>query len=326
MRFVIAGVIASTLSACADAEPLPSLKLNPEVTVSGLSSGAYMATQFHFAHNVYVTHAALLAGGPYDCAQGDLTTALARCVDKKGQGIPLSDLLDTARKRAAGGNIDPLSALQADQVWVFHGTEDHRVLKDITDASVAFYQALMPEKQVQYVTDVAAGHGFPTEANGVACGTTDSPFINACQWDAAKQILTHAYGELKAPATALAPQAFDQALYAKGGKHTLAEKGYVYIPQSCRDGESCRLHIAFHGCKQNAEMIADQFIQQTGFNRWAESNNIVVLYPQTTASMMPLNPAACWDWWGYTGEHYATKQGEQVKQIANMVRALGIKL
>jgi len=326
MRIVFAGVVVSLLSACADAEPLPPLKLSPEITVSGLSSGAYMATQFHFSYNNQVTHVELLAGGPYDCAQGDLTTALTRCVDKKGAGIPLSTLLDVARQRAAAGSIDPLSALQNDQVWIFHGTEDQRVLKEVTDASVAFYQALMPENQVQYISDVAVGHGFPTEQSGVACGATDSPFINACQWDATKQILSHAYGELKAPATATMPQSFDQKLYAKDGKHTLAEKGYVYIPQTCRDGETCRLHIAFHGCKQNAEMIGDQFIQQAGFNRWAEANNIVVLYPQTTSSMMPLNPAACWDWWGYTGEHYATKQGEQIKQIANMLRALGIAL
>ena len=90
----------------------------------------------------------------------------------------------------------------------------------------------------------------------------------------------------------------------------------------CEQGE-CRVHISFHGCNQNAEAIGDQYAQQVGLNEWADSNNTVVLYPQTKKSMfMPLNPQACWDWWGYTGDNYATKGAMQITAVMNMVNAL----
>jgi poly(3-hydroxybutyrate) depolymerase len=82
------------------------------------------------------------------------------------------------------------------------------------------------------------------------------------------------------------------------------------------------LHIAFHGCQQNSESIGSAFMEKTGYNAWADTHNIVVLYPQTKSSYLPLNPKACWDWWGYSGAEYASKNGAQIKQIANMVAAL----
>ena len=58
---------------------------------------------------------------------------------------------------------------------------------------------------------------------------------------------------------------------------------------------------AFHGCQRYQERIGDTFFMHAGYNHLAESNNIVVLYPQTTAwneSFFPLteNPTGVWDW------------------------------
>lgn len=59
----------------------------------------------------------------------------------------------------------------------------------------------------------------------------------------------------------------------------------------------CRLHVAFHGCRQFAESVGTVFVEHSGLNAWAESNNIIVLYPQTVNSdVLPFNPKACWDW------------------------------
>jgi hypothetical protein len=52
----------------------------------------------------------------------------------------------------------------------------------------------------------------------------------------------------------------------------------------------------------------------------------VVVYPQTRASFMPLNPKGCWDWWGYSGADYDTRNGVQLRWLANLVDALGIPL
>ena len=45
-------------------------KLDPSsVTVSGISSGAFFAHQFHVAYSGLVTGAGIVAGGPYGCAE-----------------------------------------------------------------------------------------------------------------------------------------------------------------------------------------------------------------------------------------------------------------
>jgi len=50
------------------------------VTTSGLSAGAFMAVQFHIAYSSQVNGSGILAGGPYYCAQGSLTTATTSCM------------------------------------------------------------------------------------------------------------------------------------------------------------------------------------------------------------------------------------------------------
>ena len=67
-------------TACAkDAESsLPALKLDPaRAAVAGLSSGAYMAGQAQLAYPELFPNAALVAGGPYGCADGQLAVALS---------------------------------------------------------------------------------------------------------------------------------------------------------------------------------------------------------------------------------------------------------
>ena len=58
------------------------LSLNKQaVTVSGISSGGYMAHQYHIAFSDEVTGAALFASGPYGCAKNSLKTALQNNVN-----------------------------------------------------------------------------------------------------------------------------------------------------------------------------------------------------------------------------------------------------
>ena len=54
----------------ADRVSLPALGAKiDETSVSGISSGAYMAGQFQMAHAKRVTGAAIIAGGPYGCSE-----------------------------------------------------------------------------------------------------------------------------------------------------------------------------------------------------------------------------------------------------------------
>ncbi len=66
-----------------------------------------------------------------------------------------------------------------------------------------------------------------------------------------------------------------------------------------------------------------KFVQEAGYNHWADANALIVLYPQVNKSKKPSNPAGCWDWWGYTGSNYAQRAGIQPKAIMAMVRRLG---
>ena len=55
--------------------------------------------------------------------------------------------------------------------------------------------------------------------------------------------------------------------------------------------------VSFHGCKQSTSNIQNQYVADTGLNNWAETNNIIVLYPQVVPSYVsPANPDGCWDW------------------------------
>ena len=55
------------------------------------------------------------------------------------------------------------------------------------------------------------------------------------------------------------------------------------MPAACSgDGAAgrCRLHVAFHGCKQGASYVKDAFVQQSGYLAAADAGHIVVLFPQ----------------------------------------------
>jgi poly(3-hydroxybutyrate) depolymerase len=53
-----------------------SLKAGTDITVSGLSSGAFMAVQMHVANSATIRGAGVFAGGPYYCAKGSMMTAM----------------------------------------------------------------------------------------------------------------------------------------------------------------------------------------------------------------------------------------------------------
>jgi poly(3-hydroxybutyrate) depolymerase len=71
-------------------------------------------------------------------------------------------------------------------------------------------------------------------------------------------------------------------------------------------------------------------VREAGYNAWADANHLVILYPQTTQWLRPLadpagftaNPKGCWDWWGYSGSAYLTRDGKQMKAVRAMIAHL----
>jgi len=322
-------LLATCLAAPAlAAEPLPRLELVPgSLTVSGVSSGGYMAVQYQVAHSASVAGAGIVAAGPWYCAQGSIATALGTCMKGEDPAPDAAALAALARQAAADGRIDAPAGLGDDRVWVFHGKRDDRVRRPVSDALVEFYRAFIPAGQIAYETGLDAVHGFPTLDAGMSCDTASEPWLNDCDYDAAGKLLAQLYGELRPPAEARGGKllAFDQRRYAEPRtESSLAPFGYLFVPESCTKGSPCRVHVAFHGCRQGEEFVGRAFIEDAGYNRWAAANDIVVLYPQVAKSLfMPLNPQGCWDWWGYTGADYATRGGAQVESVRRMLEALG---
>jgi len=318
-------------------EALPALGASIVATsVSGLSSGAYMAGQIQLAHGKDVVGAGLVAGGPFACAESAAgrrvpywPTAVLQNAQKALHGCMLVDwgspdpvaLADRAKELAAAGDLDPLTDLAADKVYLYSGDADRTVLRPVVEATKNFFrEAGVPEQNIALV-EGEGGHGFLTEDAGEACALTGEPYVNDCDYDQAKAILEWIYGPLAAPSHEPAGRflTFDQSAFTNSSDG-LASEGMLYVPEACASAPGCRVHIVLHGCDQAREVAGDTLIKQSGFAELADTNRLVLLFPQATTSTV--NPQGCWDWWGYTGLDFLGKDAPQIKAIWAMVQRL----
>jgi len=325
------------------AGPLPALGAEiARTTVSGLSSGAYMAGQFQVAHSDIVAGAGLVAGGPYGCAESEfsrlwpiwttaiphnLNRALNACMDDSLalMGEPdIDTLVDRTRELADDGKIAPVSEPRADRVYLFHASDDQTVARSVVAAAETYYRDIgVPAANIRFKRLARGAHAFITLDDGPDCGVSGPPFLNDCDYDQAGAILTHLYRDTAEPDGPPAGRfaVFDQTRYIDGGdQHSLAREGMVYIPPDCLDRPGCAVHIAFHGCEQNRPQIGDAFIRGAGYARWADANRLIVLFPQTIRSTV--NPKACWDWWGYTGLEFRERSAPQITAVRAMLGRL----
>ncbi len=61
-------------------EVAAGVNIDPDqISVSGISSGGFMAHQFHVAHSEHIMGAGIVAGGPYFCARGSILDAVTKC-------------------------------------------------------------------------------------------------------------------------------------------------------------------------------------------------------------------------------------------------------
>jgi hypothetical protein len=327
MRFACA-IFSFVAAAAHAAGPLPRLNLEPgSLTVSGVSAGGYMATQYQVAYSKDVAGAGIIGAGPWLCAEGIITRALDECTKGSAAGPETSMLVASLRASAAARLVDDPSWLAPDRVWMFHGAKDKRIGAAVSDSLLRFYKAFIPLERIRYETQVPAAHGFPTLAEGGPCDGDSSPWILACGFDAAGEMLQYLYGALAPPANPVAGTllTFDQKPYiARESLASMADDGFLFLPKDCAAGRPCRIHVAFHGCRQGIGFIGRAFARETGYARWADANRIVVLFPQAAKSWFwPFNPWGCWDWWGYSGADYATRDAAQLATVHSMLMALG---
>jgi hypothetical protein len=118
--------------------------------------------------------------------------------------------------------------------------------------------------------------------------------------------------------------AFEQAEFLDDRNpalHGLDSYAWLYVPANCARGELCKVHVAYHGCNMSYSKIGDQFIRLSGLNEWADTNRLIVVYPQVLPSLVEpvVNGQGCWDWWGYDSPDYAQKSGRQLLMTKRMV-------
>ena len=236
-----------------------------------------------------------------------------------GGDLAIDTLTHHARDEAAAGTLATLNHLRDSRVWVFHGQSDTVVSADVAYAAVDFYEQLGDGDAIAYVDAVDAAHGFPTLDQGSDCQTMAEPFLNACDYDAAGAMLQHIVDRTAdAPATATGEfRVVDQRPYADVG---FADEAFLYVPAQCAAGQACALHVALHGCRQSTQFVERRFVADAGYNRWADALDLVVLYPQAATSNV--NPLGCWDWWGYTGDAFASRNGPQIQALMALIDTL----
>ncbi|MET3130187.1 hypothetical protein AAKU55_000440 [Oxalobacteraceae bacterium GrIS 1.11] len=352
ISFTVAGGIpaqaktSATKAGATDPSILPAYQVDlSQTSVSGLSSGAFMAAQFSVAYSSIVSGAGIVAGGPYYCAGSPgvfpfipyLVNAMSVCMNP-GQSLvapPLASVLwQNAQYFASNGDIDDTANLKRQRIYLFSGTSDKTVTRPVVDQTSMFYQlAGVPAGQMRYVSNVDAGHAIITNKNSdLACPTTAAPYINDCDFVQAGDILAQIYPNLKPPSTQLSGKivSFNQRDYLHSSLSSMSNTGYAYVPASCAT-ETCRVHVAFHGCEQGASVIGDRFYAGTGYNQVADANHIIVLYPQVDPSpVYPYNPKGCWDFWGYTSvnpfmPNFYTKNAVQMTAVKAMLDRLAAK-
>ncbi len=315
-----------------------------KIFVAGISSGGFFAVQMDVAHSATFKGAAIYAGGVFWCAgAGGAATALVDCggetlptnqASYHSTLVPSETYLDA---QSALGTIDASSNLKGQPIYLWSGTQDEVVnpleMADL-DSEYAHYGA-----KIHFDSTFPAEHGWESPDGELACGTLGSPYMIKCSKDGAVYDSVHTWLSMFFPD--LKPRhdgklsgtlsAFDQTEFGASPNLSMAPTGSVFVPRACEKGERCGFLLALHGCLQEASLIGDKWVTEAGINEWADSNDIVVVYPDTIASSAPgpTNPNACFDWWGYSNQYdpsYALKSGLQMSAIYAMVqRVTGAK-
>ena len=101
-----------------------------------------------------------------------------------------------------------------------------------------------------------------------------------------------------------------------------AERGTVAETEKDKeDGDEdaeCKIHVVYHGCNSSVQAPGGlSIVRYAGYNGWAESNKLIIIYPQSLGS-------TCWDWTGATipgnaNADYDTRDGMQTGTVNRMV-------
>lgn len=145
-----------------------------KVSVSGVSSGAYLAVQLQVAYSKTFMGVGSVAGGPYFCAENmtDITAIKLKCMS--GAGIIPDDYTpyrDKAIELSKDGKIDDVSNLKQTRVFIFNSATDQVINPGLGYLSVLFFQYFSDDPSSNVLAwnaipgyyNYAIAHGLPTK-------------------------------------------------------------------------------------------------------------------------------------------------------------------
>src|SRR6201986_3258703 len=179
-----------------------------ETSISGISSGAFMAVQLGVSWSSIVKGVGVIAGGPYYCAQGTAIdgllgnlgpglTATGPCM--KGPPPDLEPLFEKTDEWTRNGDIDDPHNIADQRVYIFAGYNDSIVNPKVGAAAYRFYFHYLGGRNNGNVFDqsgIGAGHSQVTVDYGLPCNKNEGDYIDHCNYDQAGIILQHIYGAL----------------------------------------------------------------------------------------------------------------------------------
>jgi hypothetical protein len=262
------------------------------ISVSGISSGGFMAVQMHVAFSSEVSEAGVVAGGPYLCENIPACTTHPHLIDV--------DLLEVSTRALASELlIDNTSHLKGSVAHLYSGVLDTVVDPLVVKKLGEYYLRFGVRLHESY--NVSSEHGWPTRSYGVMCSELKTPFILKCDFSFPQFMFSG--GGMTTGRIIKVPQ-------PGGAVFSMGEYAYVYIPQ----GEASGVHVSFHGCEQTLSDIGMDYVLNSGLNKY----DMIVIYPQAIRTLA--NPYGCWDWWGYTGPQFATKLSPQMNIVMEIAR------
>lgn len=340
-------------------EILKDVELDRTATaISGVSSGAAMASQLQFAHFKDITGVGLIAAPPYGCAKinppislslyswwmgSEVVSATTICTGAWFKARPMSAddqnvLQDLVRQVVDHHGQGDWKSLCARRTKLIIGDKDTLVTADVARALETLHQWVYQEcdrmkhpmgvLEVKHLANMP--HVFPTDSTPSRPNCpTNGPFISDCDYAAAVELLKFLHPERNEAAgagsqTVGALLPFSQAAIIGDpgvqAQSDLHDRGYVFVPSQCRNGKKrCSLHVALHGGNQNEDLIEKPYLfARDAGYNEAAENMGIVVLYPQTKGAK--NPPGNWDWWGYTDANYYRPDGVQLNSLWKIIQ------
>jgi len=218
------------------------LVIAEKFSISGISSGGFMAVQMATIFSNDFIGVGSVAGGFFYCAKNGLQEQIAAgqnnllgmqnllLFEPSGKlnpqtlapefrpsvnnpiymsvgicmGNPRLAKLPSLSQFEYDQKIQPLDNFKKLQVYIYNGQSDTIVRNTMVQKLQEFYLKNGVKKKQIKITQTKGGHNFPTKKNGLnSCDSQNVPYVASCNYDAAGDILSHL---LKKPLQPMAPE------------------------------------------------------------------------------------------------------------------------